>query len=219
MVLTEKGAIFSCGDNEHYECGVYGPQKIKSLRKLKIEDKIVDIQCGTSHNLCLTEKGNLYVFGLNNHHQLGMSQPEKSPLVKCKFFWDNNIRLVSINAGGWHNICMDNKGKCWGFGWSEYAQLGVDKKHNPPKKMKIGGKGCKIEQISLGPWHSLFLGVDNNVYTCGFNSSGECSIVYEQKKKIYPAYHLKREEIGVDEDCRIAAVIAGYQSTLIIVED
>ena len=218
MALTEKGNVFSCGHNGYSECGVDGEQNVKSLTKLEIDAKIVDIAVGESHNLCLTDNGKLYVFGSNDYHQLGMAEPDQSTVVKCDFFWDNDITLVGINTGGWHNICMDDKGNYWGFGWSSYAQLGVDNKYNAPKKMKIAENNDGIEQISLGPWHSLFLTMDNKVYTCGYNGSGECDVVNE-REKVHPIYHLKRKEIGVDEDCRIAAVIAGYQSTLIVVEE
>ena len=89
-----------------------------------------------------------------------------------------------------------------------------------PTKMIIRDEECKIDQISLGPWHSLFLTEDNEIYTCGYNENGECSISDKSVSwKLFPVYHLKREEIGVDENCRIAAVIAGFQTTLIVVEE
>ena len=217
LVLTENGQIYCCGSNFYINCGIVGEDEVKSLTRLDIKHKIVDIAVGESHNLCLTDKGKLYAFGDNDYQQLGMTQPGQSTVVKSKFFWDNDIKLIDINAGGWHNICIDDKGNCWGFGWSEYAQLGVDKEYNPPTKIKIGEAGCEIDRISLGPWHSLFLSKDNEIYTCGYNENGECS-VNDKREKLHPIYNLKRNEIGIDKDCRIAAVIAGYQSTLIVVE-
>ena len=216
LALTEKGAVFSCGNNAYNQC-VDRVHPVSSLTRVKIEDEIVDIACGDSHSLCLTDKGKLYVFGENSYQQLGMDQLTSSTVVKCKFFWDNGMILVNIYAGGWHNICMDDKGYCWGFGWTEFGQLGVDKDYLLPTKMIIRDEECKIDQISLGPWHSLFLTVDNEIYTCGYNASGECSVL-EKRDELYDIYHLKRNEIGLNENCRITGVIAGFQSTWIVVE-
>ena len=217
LVLSASGKVYSCGYNEDRQCGVAAQGD--SIKKLvEVVDDIKDISCGESHSLCLKNDGGLFVFGLNTYQQLGFVTPDRSICVENEFFKSEGIRLQQIEAGGWHNIVMDDEGICWGFGWSEYAQLGeMGKAYIGPKKLEVTVKE-KVERICCGPWHSVLLMKDNEVWTCGYNGHNECSIAIS-KDTVSPLYHLKRKEIGVDDDCRIAGVVTGYQSTLIVVEE
>ena len=113
---------------------------------------------------------------------------------------------------------MDEKGICWGFGWNGYSQLGQgDIANVVPTKLDISIKE-EIDNMYCGPWHSALLTTTNEVYTFGYNGHNECSIRDNNEEIDFP-YHLTRDEIGIDKDCRIESVITGYQSTLIVVAD
>ena len=57
----------------------------------------------------------------------------------------------------------------------------------------------------------------NDIYTCEYNSCGECS-VNDKKQEIYPTNKLTRKKMDIDDNYEIFYLIAGYHATLIVVQ-
>ena len=71
-----------------------------------IKDKIIQIECGTSHNLFLTINGGMYAVGIDND-QYEITKLSKVP---CDAF----IKLIKC---AWsHNLCLSDKGELYMFG-------------------------------------------------------------------------------------------------------
>ena len=88
LALTEKGQVFSWGDNSYGQLGIeendnsYNMFRTRDLKKTKPQlvcvrndDKtnvfIVKISCGSFHSILLSSDGNIYTFGYNKFGQIG----------------------------------------------------------------------------------------------------------------------------------------------------
>ncbi len=110
MALTERGHVYSWGNNEFGQLGVRkktlnSPTIIKIKKDNKINLTFKKISCGHSHSLLLSEEGVIYAFGSNDCGQLGIENaiqkfriPKKLPHpnkfidIKCHF--SNNISIA-----------------------------------------------------------------------------------------------------------------------------
>jgi hypothetical protein len=86
--------------------------------------KVVSVACGKSHSLALTDNG-LYAWGSSKHGQLGLGRQrlsEQRPVL-VKALADTVI--VSIAAGQYHSVALDDAGQVWTWGWGVHGQLGT----------------------------------------------------------------------------------------------
>uniref|UniRef100_A0A1B0G2Z6 non-specific serine/threonine protein kinase n=1 Tax=Glossina morsitans morsitans TaxID=37546 RepID=A0A1B0G2Z6_GLOMM len=76
ILLTQTGAILSCGDNSKYALGhndgkiYHSPKFIEKLEDIKIKD----IKAGLTHVLALSVEDSVYVWGTSSHGALGLSE-------------------------------------------------------------------------------------------------------------------------------------------------
>ena len=70
LVLSEKGSVWSVGDNHYQQIGlnqnIEYNTKFKKLLPGDVEMKCIDIECGQWHSLCVTDNYDLIVFGRND---------------------------------------------------------------------------------------------------------------------------------------------------------
>eukprot|EP01084_Bolivina_argentea_P003716 7008_1 len=76
MCLTERNVVYSVGNNEYGQIGngtqlipidEYDNEKcfVKEAYCIKLNENIIDIECGGLHSMLLSERNNLYTFGNN----------------------------------------------------------------------------------------------------------------------------------------------------------
>ncbi|KAI0692446.1 RCC1 BLIP-II [Cytidiella melzeri] len=95
----------------------------------------------------------------------------------------SNVKAVSIHTShsGCHCVVLDVDGAAWLFGRSERSVLGVSGdavSENAPKKLtpqELGAsKDTKFITAACGRSHTLLVGSDGQVWTCGVNNMGQC---------------------------------------------
>lgn len=93
------------------------------------EERVVDVQCGTSHTLLLTSAGAVYAAGGGGLGQLGQAR-RGDRLTPVRVAWGDTLYAppgsnvaVSIGTGANHSCIVDATGALWTFGHSEYAQM------------------------------------------------------------------------------------------------
>ena len=153
LIISKDKNVYGVGSNEAGLLGLsdiklktYKPIKINFFNKIgtkKIENyngKMVDISCGTMHNLALTEDGKVFSWGSMQGGQLGL--PSEFIINKNKkldtnkkffistpfpipFFLDNNIKISQIKCGEAHSLALTNKGKVYSWGFGSNGQLGL----------------------------------------------------------------------------------------------
>jgi len=166
FVLTENSTrhLFVCGANSFGQLGdsskqaIYSPIEIKEFSSL---DKIIKIACGLQHTLILDSLGYVYGLGRSDDGRLG-NNLLSDVIVPKRINYLNNI--VDIAAGGSVSFAINDTGEIYSFGMGNTCQIGHGNDDIFIPTI-IKGKQLekrKIQQISVGAQHTLFL-VQNNI--------------------------------------------------------
>ena len=153
LIISKNKNVYGFGNNEDGLLGMldktiktYKPTKINFIANndnVSIEDyngKIIDISCGTVHNLALTEDGKVFSWGSFQGGQLGLSSEfllnENQKKTKDKemylsiptlipFFRKEDIKIKKISCGEAHSLALTEKGKVYSWGFGSNGQLGL----------------------------------------------------------------------------------------------
>ena len=153
LIISKNKNVYGFGNNEDGLLGLldktiktYKPTKINFIANndnITIEDyngKIIDISCGTVHNLALTEDGKVFSWGSFQGGQLGLSSEfllnENQKKTKDKemylsiptlipLFGKEDIKIKKISCGEAHSLALTEKGKVYSWGFGSNGQLGL----------------------------------------------------------------------------------------------
>ena len=151
---------------------VYLPKKIN----------IISISTGKNFAILLTSKGICYGLGSNEQGELGMNNitikycitPEE--ITELKKY---NERIIQVNCGYKHTVCLSEKGKAYTWGNNSFCQLGHDSINNyTPNEVIIEDEYneiIQIIQVTAGFRSTFFLGFNRSIYYCGkINEKKNC---------------------------------------------
>ena len=136
MALNRSGELFSWGQGEGGLLGhgnfdsLWSPKRIEALRKTKI----VQLECGGLHTLAVNKDGHVFSWRRSEAGQLGMTQDTMEKLSNTDLGIPFPRRVYSqlgdkfvkqVAAGDAHSLALTDKGVVYGWGWSNYGQLGL----------------------------------------------------------------------------------------------
>ena len=128
-------------------------------------NKPIAVSCGLKHCCILLENCDLYVYGEGNNGQLGLGGLKSS----TDFFNKVMSDIISVSCGDNHTICVDIKGRVWGWGQSSSFQLGNRFIMNS-RPLQIDTKFVAYKVFASGNT-SFIVDVDRNAYILGSNFS------------------------------------------------
>ena len=168
-----KGEIFSCGDNEHGQCGLghFNHPQITPSLILNAPSNIVQFVCGYFHSLFLDSEGNVFSVGANEYGQLGLGHnTNQNELNKIP----NVPPIKTISCVYSSCYLIDFEGNLWSFGYNAFGQLGQggSLSLNAPKEISTLKD---IQQISYGSngIHFLAKNSQNQIFVTGNNAGGQ----------------------------------------------
>jgi len=185
MFLASDGKVYGVGKNNYGQLGLgYSdetpqttPQEITFFNEIGIT--ITQVVCGEYHTIFLGSDGKVYSVGRNNNHgQLGLGHkisPQTTP-QEITFFSYLSITITQIACGSNHTMFLASDGKVYGVGQNDFGQLGLGySDENPqttPQEITYFNS-TTIKHIACGQYHTIFLASDGNVYSVGYNGSGQ----------------------------------------------
>ena len=124
--MDDNGVVYSWGDNSDGQLGqgddvhfMMKPSKIMYFVENDI--RIINIACGSMHCVTLDDNGNVYCFGMNSEWQCGNYDVDgENVYIPDKI--TNNLDIVDIKAGHYHNVLKTVDNKYYLFGWNQYNQ-------------------------------------------------------------------------------------------------
>ena len=202
IFLSNKGDIYSFGNNQYYQCGL--PNKDNKDKIIKDPTNIsvlnnnikgISASCGNEHSLILSKDNAVYAFGNNEDGVLGLNDNKikKYEFTKINFgIYTNKIK--DISSGTVHNLALTMDNKLFSWGSSQGGQLGLPENYllsQPGYKTsfflatptliqifsKNNNKKCdEIIKIGCGEAHSIALNSKGKVYSWGFGSNGQLGL-------------------------------------------
>ncbi|EEB12098.1 conserved hypothetical protein [Pediculus humanus corporis] len=155
LFLTERGTVFSVGDNKNGQLGI-GSSTIQTLetpRMIKYKGPpIVKVDCGAEFSMILDVRGSLHSFGLPEYGQLGHNTdgqyfvnsnklsfhcvlaPKKIGMFIEKGKDNHPVpvkvdEILDFSCGQNHTVAIDGRKRLFSWGFGGYGRLG----HAEPK--------------------------------------------------------------------------------------
>ena len=122
----------------------------------------------------IEKAGYLYMFGNNVNGELGLNHNNDISIPTLVSNFDN---VVQISCGFMHTAFLTNQGDIYTFGYNGNGQLGHGDTitRNIPSKIKLDCS-IRVKQVSCGFFHTAFITDIGNIYTCGYNNSGQLGL-------------------------------------------
>lgn len=135
FLITSEGDVYGFGFNEKRQLGLghrYNletPQVNKTLKAAGA--KVVKITCGQQHVLALTSEGHVWSWGLGVFGQLGHGETHDEGLPR-RIEAFKEMCIVDIGCGANHSLALDDQGRVFSWGSSEYGQQGGRNEYTVP---------------------------------------------------------------------------------------
>ena len=199
VALTDSGELYSWG---HGEGGLLGhgelddqavPKMVLEFRKKGL--KVSKVCWGGLHTLAIAGDGELFTWGRGEGGQLGLSKKSLESLERLD--WGISVpisiikdkTIIDIAAGVAHSIALSEDGEVYGWGNSNYGQLGLgfsgesfepgtgnaESSIYEPTLIKHL-RGTEIARVYAGSTFTMFLSKEEELYAWGTNDLGQCGI-------------------------------------------
>eukprot|EP01084_Bolivina_argentea_P216147 367232_1 len=199
IALTNDHEVYSFGDNKYGQLGIGRIGNIHDennkqqtyLNDLqfidyfaKVNQKIIEIKCGSYHSCALSKSGNIYTWGQGKLGQLGTKVVSIQILPRYVAHIPNKNEFIQhIECGPEATAAISDIGNLftWGYGQITPFQIVLDNDND-----------IKIRKISIGLAHSLCLTTCGRLYGIGLTTCGQLGIdaidAYKNKKVSRPLY-------------------------------
>jgi len=142
---------------------------------------VVAISMGTYHSVALCSDGTLATWGYNTYGQLGNNTTTNSSLPLAVTTAGTPLAgktVVSVAAGGYHNIALCSDGTLLTWGENNDGQLGNNTTANSSVPVAVPTAGTALAgktviAVAAGHYHSMALCSDGTIATWGYNTYGQ----------------------------------------------
>jgi len=227
MALTQKGNVYSWGNNAHGQLGQgnvssqNAPKKINhdwSLYEQNPNEKIKYISSGQYHSFALSQNNKLYAWGLNHYGQLGLNldnQQSIPTLIDCSTY--NNEKIIKMECGDSHTLLLTQKldshdsTNFYTCGSNNFGELGLGHNERRNTFQLVDSNHFnheKIKDIKAGGFFSMALTQENGfnkLYSWGLNHSGQLGFNDTNQRNVPNQIHFP----SVEKDIQIQTIQNG----------
>lgn len=184
IAIDRTGRIWACGYNDRGQLGLgnrlasaeYKPVNARAV----VSEAVVGVACGQQHNLAYTRTGNVFSWGSGALGQLGLGTITDmlEPTLVDTMPADDN-RVVGVACGSNHSLVLTTAGLVYGFGHSEYNQMGDSvagadlvhtSRHYFVPRLIDGLRNVRVRKIAAGGQFSLALVADGSCVSWGWDA-------------------------------------------------
>ena len=210
FVYTVNNELYGWGTNEYKQINPkFSAAPINNPRLIKCDfrSSLIQIECGHNYSLFLTLKGSVYGCGNNMLGQLtynysgNYSYPSKGMHAGIQ-----SIKLLSnikqIACGYQSSYCVDKSNTLRVFGDNSDGALGLGRYMDMAQIDHIRiVNGIKVASIKAGFSHACCLTVNQDAYTFGYNTKGQCGIKEIESEAVYGPHKISLNKKINDIKC------------------
>nr|XP_060628700.1 regulator of chromosome condensation-like [Anolis sagrei ordinatus] len=181
---TEPGLLLTLGQGDLGQLGL-GPKVMARKRPalVQLSEKIIQVEAGGVHTVCLTETGKIYTFGCNDEGALGRDTSEEGS-ESIPGLVDLKEKVVQVSAGDSHTAALTEDGRVfiWGAFRDENGVIGllaplkgeenVDTTKGSPLPVELQ-LDVPMVKIASGSHHLAMVSTAGKLYTCGCGDNGQ----------------------------------------------
>jgi len=223
LAIDEHGILWAWGYNGFGQLGDgttidrSPPVQVNTAGRMN-NAKIVSVAAGAYHSLAIDEHGNLWAFGRNNYGQLGdgTAADRSSPIQVNTGGRMNNVKAMSVAAGGGHSFAIDEHGTLWAWGHNSFGQLGDGTAADRSSPIQVNTSGrmnnAKVTFVAAGYEHSIAIDELGNLWVFGRNNCGQLGdgTVADSSSPI------QVNTVGRMNNAKVTAVAAGRYHSLAV---
>ena len=182
ITLSNDGTAHSFGRNAHGQLGLGHNKDVSLPTPIPNLPKINMISCGMYFTVCVDHEGFIWSFGDNDHGQLGTGNTTNSNVPQKLV---NIPPVLSVSCGSDHTLMITNDDTLWSWGINHFGELchGDEEERSKPQKTSFSN----ISKISAGYSRSLFQNIKGEIFSCGYNDSGQCGLGHFNHPQITPS--------------------------------
>ncbi|XP_049587270.1 regulator of chromosome condensation [Syngnathus scovelli] len=200
--LTEEGTVYVWGTfrDSNGVIGLLDPMKTSDVpTKVPLTEAVVKVVSGNDHLVMVTIEGNLYTSGTAEQGQLGRVPEQFSnrggrkgldrlltpQMVKVK----GKVHFVDAFCGAYFTFALSKDGHIYGFGLSNYQQLGTKSSKMffvPVKLTCFKNSNSTWVDFSGGQHHTVCLNSEGQVYSLGRAEYGRLGLGEQAEEKSEP---------------------------------
>ena len=189
--LTVNNELYMWGDNSE---GMVDPDTVGNVDKpMEIMENIQEVSFGKDYVLALSTGNELYAWGTNSRGQLGIGNTDETDTV-IKVM-DN---VSHMDAGSATSLAITENGELYTWGYDSHGCLGqgIDFEReirivDEPEKIMDNVKSASIDGSTM-----IILTLDGDVFTCGWNESGQLGTGDTEDRNIPEwVYNINESEI------------------------
>ena len=181
VCVDYEGFIWSFGKNICGQLGTGNTTNFNIPQKLISIPPVLSVACGSDHILIITNDSDLWSWGRNDCGQLCHGDTEDR-LIPQKTSFSN---ISKISAGWDHSLFENDKGEIFACGYNKHGQCGLGRCEDPNQitPSLVYDAPSNIVQFVCGCYHSLFLDSEGNVFSAGYNYSGQLGLGHRRSSK------------------------------------
>ncbi|CAI2377915.1 unnamed protein product [Moneuplotes crassus] len=211
MALTVDGEMYYWGRDLFYENmpSKLKPEKLIMPHEIEIyengyKQRIIEIDCGYSHCMCITEHYILYTWGNGDSGRLGHgdNQSQKDPKIVQDLIEE---KIIKISAGEKHSACINSRFQVFTWGCHSNGKLGFDSNEEARSPVRLEDLlDREFIHVSCGAMHTLLTTIHNEVIAFGHGKDGKLGDGTEEDS-FFPT-----KASFEDDYVKIESTIAGY---------
>ena len=121
ICISERGSVFSFGDNYYGQLGLGNHEKYQGTQLIESLMYIDFAECGDEFTICKGFDGCVYVWGRNTYGQLGTGDTK---IQNKPFKYDWKDEIVDIKCGYKHVLILSSNQQVYSCGYNCFGQLG-----------------------------------------------------------------------------------------------
>ncbi|MGY3088213.1 alpha-tubulin suppressor-like RCC1 family protein [Hymenobacter sp. UYAg731] len=175
LALCSDGALYTWGNNQDGQLGDgTTTNRTTPVRVVPPTGQTwTQVAGGFWSAAALCSDGSLYTWGNNYGGQLG-NGTVTGQLTPVRVGPPAGLRWVQVSVGYKHMLAICSDGSLYSWGDNYYGQLGNSTNTGQRTPVRVAPPtGKQWVQVAAGAYHSVALASDGQVYTSGYNFSGE----------------------------------------------